>query len=197
MLALAEQLRHATSLLIFGRGFNYATALEAALKVPAACRGSGDTPWTCPRLPLTHEPPAGQCLRQAAPDSAAQPVHMAACSLVAAAAVLQVLLQAASQSRPEATPPAGCDRPPMGCQGGRAGAGTAVQARAHSAGILAGPWRWWAAHLRGSRACMSVDCFGPCVRTAPSPGAGQGGGAHAQRGHPGGGDEARTPGAGR
>ena len=33
MLALAEQLRHATSLLMFGRGFNYATALEAALKV--------------------------------------------------------------------------------------------------------------------------------------------------------------------
>ena len=33
MLKLAEQLKDATSLLIFARGFNYATALEAALKV--------------------------------------------------------------------------------------------------------------------------------------------------------------------
>ena len=33
MLKLAEQLKTASSLLMFGRGFNYATALEAALKV--------------------------------------------------------------------------------------------------------------------------------------------------------------------
>ena len=33
MLKLAEQLKDATSLLMFARGFNYATALEAALKV--------------------------------------------------------------------------------------------------------------------------------------------------------------------
>ena len=33
MLNLAEQLKSATSLLMFARGFNYATALEAALKV--------------------------------------------------------------------------------------------------------------------------------------------------------------------
>lgn len=33
MLALAEKLRHEHSLLLFGRGYNYATTLEAALKV--------------------------------------------------------------------------------------------------------------------------------------------------------------------
>jgi glutamine---fructose-6-phosphate transaminase (isomerizing) len=33
MLALAERLQHEHSLLVFGRGYNYATALEAALKV--------------------------------------------------------------------------------------------------------------------------------------------------------------------
>jgi hypothetical protein len=31
--ALAEELKDETSLLVFGRGYNYATALEAALKV--------------------------------------------------------------------------------------------------------------------------------------------------------------------
>lgn len=30
---LAEELKNETSLLVFGRGYNYATALEAALKV--------------------------------------------------------------------------------------------------------------------------------------------------------------------
>ena len=33
MLELAEQLKGEQSLLVFGRGYNYATALEAALKV--------------------------------------------------------------------------------------------------------------------------------------------------------------------
>lgn len=33
MLELAEQLKDEQSLLVFGRGYNYATALEAALKV--------------------------------------------------------------------------------------------------------------------------------------------------------------------
>lgn len=33
MQKLAEELKHETSLLVFGRGYNYATALEAALKV--------------------------------------------------------------------------------------------------------------------------------------------------------------------
>ncbi len=33
MLSLAEQLKEEQSLLVFGRGYNYATALEAALKV--------------------------------------------------------------------------------------------------------------------------------------------------------------------
>jgi len=33
MQELAEELKHETSLLVFGRGYNYATALEAALKV--------------------------------------------------------------------------------------------------------------------------------------------------------------------
>ena len=33
MQQLAEELKHETSLLVFGRGYNYATALEAALKV--------------------------------------------------------------------------------------------------------------------------------------------------------------------
>lgn len=33
MLSLAEQLKNEQSLLVFGRGYNYATALEAALKV--------------------------------------------------------------------------------------------------------------------------------------------------------------------
>ena len=33
MLRLAEQLKDEQSLLVFGRGYNYATALEAALKV--------------------------------------------------------------------------------------------------------------------------------------------------------------------
>ena len=46
MLKLAEQLKSATSLLMFARGFNYATALEAALKVSRvevcqACPTSG------------------------------------------------------------------------------------------------------------------------------------------------------------
>ena len=36
MLRLAEQLKGEQSLLVFGRGYNYATALEAALKVRAA-----------------------------------------------------------------------------------------------------------------------------------------------------------------
>ena len=33
MKMLAEKLKHENSLLVFGRGYNYATALEAALKV--------------------------------------------------------------------------------------------------------------------------------------------------------------------
>jgi hypothetical protein len=33
MLQLAQKLQHEDSLLLFGRGYNYATALEAALKV--------------------------------------------------------------------------------------------------------------------------------------------------------------------
>lgn len=33
MLELAEELKTEQSLLVFGRGYNYATALEAALKV--------------------------------------------------------------------------------------------------------------------------------------------------------------------
>ena len=33
MQKLAEELKHENSLLVFGRGYNYATALEAALKV--------------------------------------------------------------------------------------------------------------------------------------------------------------------
>lgn len=33
MQELAEKLKHESSLLVFGRGYNYATALEAALKV--------------------------------------------------------------------------------------------------------------------------------------------------------------------
>ena len=37
MQQLAEELKHETSLLVFGRGYNYATALEAALKVRPAC----------------------------------------------------------------------------------------------------------------------------------------------------------------
>ena len=36
MLELAEELKTEQSLLVFGRGYNYATALEAALKV--CCR---------------------------------------------------------------------------------------------------------------------------------------------------------------
>lgn len=36
MQQLAEELKHETSLLVFGRGYNYATALEAALKVQPA-----------------------------------------------------------------------------------------------------------------------------------------------------------------
>jgi len=36
MLELAEQLKEEQSLVVFGRGYNYATALEAALKVPPA-----------------------------------------------------------------------------------------------------------------------------------------------------------------
>ena len=37
MQQLAEELKHETSLLVFGRGYNYATALEAALKVRLTC----------------------------------------------------------------------------------------------------------------------------------------------------------------
>ena len=44
MLRLAEQLKGEQSLLVFGRGYNYATALEAALKVGAACLGSLRSP---------------------------------------------------------------------------------------------------------------------------------------------------------
>ena len=36
MQKLAEELKHESSLLVFGRGYNYATALEAALKVRPA-----------------------------------------------------------------------------------------------------------------------------------------------------------------
>ena len=39
MLRLAEQLKGEQSLLVFGRGYNYATALEAALKVRPAVSG--------------------------------------------------------------------------------------------------------------------------------------------------------------
>ena len=48
MQKLAEELKHENSLLVFGRGYNYATALEAALKVGfchARCAaGTGLTP---------------------------------------------------------------------------------------------------------------------------------------------------------
>ena len=44
MMELAKELKTEQSLLVFGRGYNYATALEAALKVQfqallARCRG--------------------------------------------------------------------------------------------------------------------------------------------------------------
>jgi uncharacterized protein with PIN domain len=51
MLGLAEQLKHEQSLLVFGRGYNYATALEAALKARAAyCPfpGYAHHPWWPP-----------------------------------------------------------------------------------------------------------------------------------------------------
>lgn len=35
--SLAASLKDETSLLMFGRGYNYATALEASLKAPASC----------------------------------------------------------------------------------------------------------------------------------------------------------------
>ena len=44
MQELAEELKHESSLLVFGRGYNYATALEAALKVPTH---------TCNLVPMT------------------------------------------------------------------------------------------------------------------------------------------------
>lgn len=48
MQKLAEELKHENSLLVFGRGYNYATALEAALKVGfchASCAAeTGQTP---------------------------------------------------------------------------------------------------------------------------------------------------------
>ncbi len=50
MLSLAEQLKDEQSLLVFGRGYNYATALEAALKVCAL-------PQPCHR-DLSHPSPA-------------------------------------------------------------------------------------------------------------------------------------------
>jgi hypothetical protein len=37
MLELAQELKTEQSLLVFGRGYNYATALEAALKVRHSC----------------------------------------------------------------------------------------------------------------------------------------------------------------
>ena len=37
MLVLAEELKTEQSLLVFGRGYGYATALEAALKVCGRC----------------------------------------------------------------------------------------------------------------------------------------------------------------
>lgn len=46
MLRLAEQLKSEQSLLVFGRGYNYATALEAALKVGAPCC-CPVPPWLC------------------------------------------------------------------------------------------------------------------------------------------------------
>lgn len=46
MLSLAEQLKDEQSLLVFGRGYNYATALEAALKVRYLASPSGTlTTW--------------------------------------------------------------------------------------------------------------------------------------------------------
>ena len=39
MLELAEELKTEQSLLVFGRGYNYATALEAALKVHTSYLG--------------------------------------------------------------------------------------------------------------------------------------------------------------
>ena len=47
MQKLAEELKHETSLLVFGRGYNYATALEAALKVGfchTCCAAKTDQP---------------------------------------------------------------------------------------------------------------------------------------------------------
>ena len=41
MLALAAELKEEQSLLLFGRGYNYATALEGALKVIRASKTSG------------------------------------------------------------------------------------------------------------------------------------------------------------
>lgn len=40
MRQLAEHLKDEPSMLVFGRGHNYATSLEAALKVPHSCRNS-------------------------------------------------------------------------------------------------------------------------------------------------------------
>lgn len=43
MLELAEELKTEQSLLVFGRGYNYATAMEAALKVCSGFQGCLDT----------------------------------------------------------------------------------------------------------------------------------------------------------
>jgi hypothetical protein len=64
MLALARELKDANSLMFFARGNNYATALEAALKVCAAacacvlaacwrCVGAGVALCPAPALPCT------------------------------------------------------------------------------------------------------------------------------------------------
>ena len=55
MLELAEQLKGEQSLLVFGRGYNYATALEAALKVGSwatCCPNSAQLP-SDPQMPWT------------------------------------------------------------------------------------------------------------------------------------------------
>ena len=57
MLSLAEQLKEEQSLLVFGRGYNYATALEAALKARSLLAGSHLLPLCTRSIGISSSPP--------------------------------------------------------------------------------------------------------------------------------------------
>lgn len=72
MQALAAKLKGEQSLLVFGRGFNYATALEAALKVRCSPL-LGNAVEGCPARLYVHHPARGGAYRRTAVGAVLNP----------------------------------------------------------------------------------------------------------------------------